>query len=140
MNNSNIEIDNITGRNHEGRRPNHPVKVLTAKSIIGDKVENLQGEDLGTIKDLMVNIRSGQIEYVILDYGGFLGIGNKLFAVPFEALTINEEKEVFILNRDKEYLEKAPGFDRDHWPETNSHYTEVNNYWGDFMGPSTGGY
>ena len=58
MNNLNIESENVTGRNKEGRNVNTPLKVLTAKSIIGDKVENLQGDDLGIIKDLMIDLES----------------------------------------------------------------------------------
>ena len=139
MSNSNFEQDNLSGKNHEGRRSNSPVRVLTAKTIIGDRVENVQGDNLGTIKDLMIDLHNGNIEYVVLQYGGFLGIGDKLFAIPFKSLRLNESKEVFILDKTKDYLEKAPGFDQDHWPETNSHhYNEVNTYWGSFMGPSTG--
>ena len=141
MSNLNIESENITGRNNEGRNANRPLKVLTAKSIIGDAVENPQGDELGTIKDLMINIHTGKIDYVVLQFGGFLGIGDKLFAVPFEALRVDPKKEVFLLDKDKEYLKKAPGFDQEHWPETNSkHYNEVVTYWGSFMGPSTGGF
>jgi sporulation protein YlmC with PRC-barrel domain len=140
MSNLKIESENTTGRNTEGRNINRPLKVLTAKSIIGDNIENPNGDELGTIKDLMVNIQTGKIDYVVLEYGGFLGIGNKLFAIPFEALQINEKKEVFILDKTEDYLRKAPGFDKEHWPETNSrHYGEVATYWGSFMGPSTGG-
>lgn len=139
MSNPIIETENLTGKNREGGHPNLPLKVLTATSIIGDKVENLAGDELGTIKDLMINVRSGNIDYVVLQYGGFLGIGDKLFAIPFEALSVDPKKEVFVLDKDKEYLNNAPGFNKNHWPETNSHYAEVNTYWGDFMGPSVGG-
>ncbi len=141
MSNIDIESENITGRNKEGRNANRPLKVLTAKSIIGDNVENLKGENLGTIKDLMIDLKTGKIDYVVLQFGGFLGIGDKLFAIPFQALKVDDKKEVFVIDRDKEYLEKAPGFDQEHWPETNSrHYTEVATYWGGFMGPNTGGF
>lgn len=131
--------DNLTGKNHEGENANTPVKVLTATSIIGDNVENRNGDKLGEIKDIMLNIQKGNIEYVIVQYGGFLGIGEKLFAIPFESLKLDADREVFILNANKEVLEKAPGFDKDHWPETNSqHYGEATVYWGNFMGPNTG--
>ncbi len=136
---ANLERDNVTGRNHEGSNANTPVRVLTATSIIGDDVENLQGENLGEIKDIMLNVHNGGIEYVIISFGGFLGIGNKLFAVPFQALQLDPSKKVFVLNKDKEYLKNAPGFDQDHWPETNSHYYEdINKYWGNYTYPTTG--
>ncbi len=80
------EVDNLTGRNHEGPNANLPVRRLTATSIIGDRVENLDGENLGKIDNLMININSGSIEYVVLESGSFLGLGGKLFAIPFGQL------------------------------------------------------
>jgi sporulation protein YlmC with PRC-barrel domain len=130
-----IEKDNLTGRNHSGPNANRPLKFLTASSVIGDEVENKKGESLGRIKDIMFNIRKGEIEYIVLEHGrGFLGIGEKLFAIPFSALKINPKDQDFILDVENEFLEKAPGFDKRHWPETNGHYADVNQYWGDFMG------
>ena len=99
-----IEVDNRTGINQEGPDANRPLERLTATSIIGDKVENPQGEDLGTIDNLMINVHTGRIEYAVLEYGSFLGIGGKLFAIPFEELRVSPGRHVFILNRDKEYL------------------------------------
>jgi sporulation protein YlmC with PRC-barrel domain len=132
--------DNLTGENHEGSNANWPVRLLTASSITGDKVVNRQGEDLGKIGDIMLNIRKGSIEYFILEYGGFLGVGEKLFAIPFRFLELDQANERFIMNLDKENLEKAPGFDKDHWPGTNNsnYYNEAGTYWGNFMGPNTG--
>ena len=130
-----VEKDNLTGQNHSGPNANRPLKFLTASSVIGDEVENSKGETLGKIKDIMLNVRSGEIEYVVLEHGrGFLGIGEKLFAIPFPALKVNPKSQDFILDVENDFLEKAPGFDKRHWPETNGHYTDVNSYWGDFMG------
>lgn len=126
---STFEKDNSTGRNHEGARANTPVRVLTATSIIGDDVENLNGDTLGEIKDIMINLYDGSIEYVILQSGGFLGIGDKLFAVPYASLQVSPDKKVFILDKDDEYVKNAPGFDHNHWPETNDHYDDIDNYW-----------
>ena len=69
------ESDNRTGTNKEGPDANRPLERLTATSIIGDKVENPEGEDLGTIDNLMINIQTGRVEYVVIEYGAFLGIG-----------------------------------------------------------------
>lgn len=125
------EIDNITGYNHEGPSANMPVRRLTATSIIGDKVENAVGEDLGKIDNLMINIRTGKVEYAVLQFGSFLGVGGKLFAIPFHELTPDPSRELFILNRDKDYLKDMPGFDKSHWPDTNEHvyYSDVDDYW-----------
>jgi sporulation protein YlmC with PRC-barrel domain len=138
--NKSFEGENLTGKTFDDERANTPVKVLTAKSIIGDKVENRHGEKLGDIKDIMLNVHTGCSEYVVLEYGGFLGMGEKLFAIPFKALVLDADKKVFILDREKEYIKKSPGFDRDHWPETNSrHLDDVNSYWDNYPGPNNPG-
>lgn len=124
------EADNRTGVNHEGERANTPVERLTASSVIGDTVESANGEKLGTIDNLMVNLNSGMVEYVVLELGAFLGVGGKLFAIPFQELKLRAEEKVFIIDRDRDFLEKLPGFDRKHLPDTNNHYYEdVNLYW-----------
>jgi hypothetical protein len=127
----NYEVDNKTGVNHEGVSANTPVKRLTARSITGDKVENPGGEDLGKIDDLMINVGTGEVEYAVIEFGAFLGIGGKLFAVPFSELELNPSRQVFVLRRDKEYLKDAPGFDKAHWPDTNDHryFESVNSYY-----------
>jgi sporulation protein YlmC with PRC-barrel domain len=134
-----FENDNVTGKNDSGKLANTPVKYLTATTIIGDKVYNSEDESLGQIKDVMLNLHEGKIDYVVIEYGGFLGIGEKYFAVPFQALSLDTSRHAFILRQKKEVLENAPGFDKDHWPETNSHEMESSSrYWGSFMGPNTG--
>ena len=126
--------DNLTGQ-FEGTDPymNTPLKYLTASSMIGDKILNNKGEHLGSIKDIMMDIRIGRVEYYVIEFGGFLGIGEKFFAIPFDRLEIDPEKKVFKFNIDKETLNKAPGFDKHHWPETNEHKTEYvtlsSNFW-----------
>ena len=136
---NNFEADNSSGKNHEGAHPNMPLNFLTASSIIGDKVTNASGEHLGTIKDIMINLSGGKIEYVIIELGGFLGIGEKYFALPYPLLKVNGKNQEFTLNQTKAVLEKAPGFDKDHWPETNSHqFDHSSAYWGGFMGANTG--
>lgn len=94
---------------------NHP-NVLSATTIIDDKVVSTTGEELGNIKELMLDLDAGRISYAVLSFGGFLGLGDKLFAIPWEALTLNTEDHTFTLNVDKEQLENAPGFDKDNWP------------------------
>jgi len=136
---TNFEKDNQTGFNHEGANVNWPIRFLTASSIIGDEVINSEEEHLGKIKDIMLDIRNGKIEYFVIEFGGFLNFGEKLFAIPFGALKVKPGKRAFILDKKKEVLENAPGFDKDHWPETNSHhYASVNTYWGSFMGVNSG--
>ena len=90
--------------------------VLSSKSICTDHVKNSNGEDLGKIEDLMIDLYSGRIAYAVLSFGGFLGAGTKLFAIPWDALTLDTVNNEFILNVDKSRLENATGFDKDNWP------------------------
>ena len=122
-----FQEENLTGVNNEGPRPNSPLKFLTASSIIGDKVHNDKDEHMGKIQDIMIDLTTGKIEYVVIEFGGFLTIGEKYFAVPFSLLKVDPVKKEFIFNQSREMLEKAPGFDLNHWPETNFHAEET--YW-----------
>ncbi len=92
---------------------------LSASTIKGDKVVNRAGEDLGKIEELMIDLTDGRVAYTVLSFGGFLGLGNKLFAIPWESLTLRPHEHAFLLDVAKETLEKAEGFDKDHWPVTN---------------------
>jgi sporulation protein YlmC with PRC-barrel domain len=92
-------------------------RVLAATTIIGDKVVNPAGEQLGSLKELMIDLDEGRVAYAVLSFGGFLGMGDKLFAIPWEALILDPAEHAFILDVDKEVLKNAPGFDKDHWPD-----------------------
>lgn len=92
-------------------------RLMGADTLIGNDVYNLQGDDLGDIKEIMLDVPSGNIEYAVLSFGSFLGMGEKLFAVPWGALKLDTENKRFILNVDKERLKNAPGFDKDAWPD-----------------------
>src|SRR5262249_5010940 len=91
-----------------------------ASKLIGADVENPQGKNLGDIKDVVLD-NQGQIRYAVLSFGGFMGMGEKYFAVPWPALRAVEgqqpaERDRFVLNVDQEKLKKAPGFDKNNWP------------------------
>ena len=90
---------------------------LSASTLIGDSVKNTAGEDLGKIKDIMLDVDEGRIAYAVLSFGGFLGLGDKLFAVPWNALRLDAPDHSFIFDVDKETLKAAEGFDKDHWPD-----------------------
>lgn len=98
----------------EGTNVRH---VMSASSLIGDKVVNEADEGIGKIEEIMLHLPSGRIAYAVLSFGGFLGIGDKLFAIPWQALKLNEDRKCFVLPIAKEKLQKAPGFDKDHWPD-----------------------
>src|SRR5262245_10339109 len=92
-------------------------KTLSASSLTGDQVVDVTGNKIGKIEDLMVDIIDGRVAYAVLSFGGFLGIGDKLFAIPWSRLTVDEAEKRFVINVTKETLENAPGFDKDHWPD-----------------------
>ena len=107
-------------------------RVLSASTLAGDNVQNSAGEDLGKVDELMIDIPTGRVAYAVLSIGGFLGMGNKLFAVPWSALRVDEDKKVFVLDVDKKKLENAPGFDKDNWPDMAdiTWGTEIFSYYG----------
>jgi sporulation protein YlmC with PRC-barrel domain len=104
--------------------PAPPVKATTpeapavpkASIFIGSSVTNQQGDNLGKIDDLVIDPATGRITYAALSHGSVLGLGGKLFAVSWEALTLQPDGKTFVLNVPKETLESAPGFDKNHWP------------------------
>ena len=91
--------------------------VLSTSTMTGDSVKNSKGENLGEIQDLMIDTQSGRVAYAVLSFGGFFGMGDKLFAIPFNALEICPEEKCFKFEVDKEQLENAHGFDKNNWPD-----------------------
>ena len=101
-----------TAPKNEGPGP----ELMGADTLSGNDVFNQQNEDLGDIKEIMLNVRTGRISYAVLSYGGFLGLGDKLVAVPWQALKLDTENKRFVLNVEKDRLQNAPGIDKDNWP------------------------
>jgi len=91
-------------------------RLMGADTLLDSAVVNRQDEDLGTLLEIMLDVRAGNISYAVLSYGGILGIGDKLFAVPWEALSLDTDNHRFILDVAKDRLDAAPGFDKDNWP------------------------
>lgn len=92
--------------------------LLSSSTLSGTGITNRKGENLGDVKDIMIDIESGEVAYVVISFGGFLGIGDKLFAVPWEALQVDQNHEQIVVDVDKQKLENAPGFDKDNWPSS----------------------
>ena len=122
-------------RDHSGPGP----EVMDADTLQGDNVVNAAGEDLGKIEAIMLDVSSGHIAYAVLSFGGFLGMGSKLFAIPWRALTLDPDEHRFVLDVSKDKLENAQGFDKDNWPsmadpnwasDIHSYYN-VTPYWED---------
>jgi len=92
-------------------------ELMGAGTLTGNDVVNQNDESLGNIKEIMLDMRSGHVAYAVLSFGGLLGMGDKLFAVPWSALKLDTVNERFVLNAEKSKLESAPGFDKDAWPD-----------------------
>ena len=90
---------------------------MGATTLVGNDVYNHKGEDLGNIKEIMLDMRLGRVGYAVLSVGGFLGMGDKLFAVPWSALTLDTKNKRFVLNVEKDRLKDAPGFNKEDWPD-----------------------
>ena len=82
-------------------------EIMAADTLEGDKIVNRQGDDLGSVEHVMIDVRRGSVAYAVMSCGGFLGMGDKRF-------------------------EKAPGFDKDHWPSMAdpTWASEVHAYYG----------
>lgn len=93
---------------------NHPP--LKASSIIGTHVANTDGESLGEIKDVVIDSATGRVAYCVVSFGGFLGMGEKLFAIPFDAFDYDLNQHQYVLEAPKGRFKAARGFDADHWP------------------------
>jgi sporulation protein YlmC with PRC-barrel domain len=122
-------------RNHQGGKQ---MTILSTSTLEGTDVKSPAGEGLGEIKDLMIDLSSGRVAYAVIEFGGLLGIGSKLFAVPMQALKQDAANKCFVMDTNKEALENASGFDKDHWPDfadrkwqtaVHAHYNTP-PYWG----------
>ncbi|MEW6250383.1 MAG: PRC-barrel domain-containing protein, partial [Planctomycetota bacterium] len=91
------------------------LRVQTAGDLLGMDVRNRQSENLGEIEDLALDPARGQIAYAVLSFGGVAGLGEKYFAVPWQAVNITGRNRA-LLDVDQQQLANAPGFDRNNWP------------------------
>ena len=100
----------------EARVATYTNVVPAKKTVIGSKVVNQENEDLGNIEDVVLDVEAGRVAYAVLSFGGFLGMGDKYFAIPWEAFRFDVTDKRAVLNVAKVMLKNAPGFDKDKWP------------------------
>ena len=107
-------------------------ELMGADTLIGNDVYNHKEERLGDIKEIMLDVSTGSVAYAVLSFGGFLGMADKLFAVPWSALILDTRNKRFLLNVEKERLKDAPGFDKDDWPNMKDEVwaSKVRSYYG----------
>jgi hypothetical protein len=119
-------------RNYGGSAGGPGPALMGADTLLGNDVYNGAGENLGNIKEFMIDMTGGRIAYAVLSFGGFLGMGDRLFAVPWQALKLDTANKRFTLNVSKDKLKSAPGFDKDHWPSMadNTWATDVHAFYG----------
>jgi sporulation protein YlmC with PRC-barrel domain len=100
--------------------------------MIGDDIFDENDEKVGNLEEIMIDLDRGRIAYAVLSFGGILGMGDKLFAIPWDALRVDAMNENLVTDVDKDALEDAPGFDKDDWPETVEHdwLTTVYDFYG----------
>ena len=105
---------------------------LSASTLTGDKVRNTEGEVLGHLEEIVIDLEGGRVSYAVLASGGFLGLGDKFFAVPWDLLTVDTDSKEIVLDVSKEAIQNAPGFDKDNWPDTNDRawIVDVYRYYG----------
>lgn len=113
---------------HHGPGP----RLMGADTLIGNEVCNADNDDIGEIKEIMLDVARGHIEYAVLSFGSFLGMGEKLFAVPWSALKLDTKNKRFLLDIDKERLKNAPGFNKNAWPDLadNTLANDLHSYYG----------
>lgn len=100
----------------EGSTPTNINRIQKASDIVGRSVQNNQGEKLGSIKDLVIDPDQFRIAYTVLSFGGFMGMGDKLFAMPASVLQVPSNEKFAVLTVDKNRLKEATGFDKNQWP------------------------
>jgi sporulation protein YlmC with PRC-barrel domain len=108
------------------------VNSLSAGTITGDKATTPDGEKLGHLEELVIDLDTGRVNYAVLASGGFLGLGEKYFAIPWDLLSVDTDNHEIVIDVSKEILENAPGFDKDNWPDVHdrSWVGDVYRYYG----------
>ena len=105
----------IVGRDRSASSGPGP-DVMAASTLAGDRVLSSDGNEVGKVKEIMLDVKGGRIAYMVMSSGGFLGIGDKLLAVPWNALTLDVDRKCFVIALNSERVRNAPGFDKGHWP------------------------
>jgi sporulation protein YlmC with PRC-barrel domain len=103
---------------------------LKASEVLKMKVQGTDGKSLGSIRDLVIDPEEGDIEYAVLDFGGFAGMGDKYFAVPWDALQLDQSKKKIVLDVSKKDLKQAPGFDKKNWPNLSEQKVIIYEFYG----------
>jgi sporulation protein YlmC with PRC-barrel domain len=109
-----------------------PGNLMRSSHVVGMDVRNAANENLGDIKEVVLDKEKGKIAYAVVSFGGVLNLGDKFFAVPWESLKPSADGKAFLLDIPKDRLEKAKGFDKDNWPNMAdaAWATEIRKFYG----------
>jgi PRC-barrel domain len=107
-------------------------RLISSEKVAGSKVENPRGDSLGSIDEIMIDKTSGKVAYAVLKYGSFLGMGGKLFALPWDLLKYDTSRNAYIIDLPEERLKNAPSFDENDWPDfaDRDYDEEIHDYYG----------
>jgi sporulation protein YlmC with PRC-barrel domain len=98
--------------------------LLRSKTLFEYRVKSPQGEDLGKIEEVMIDMEMGRVAYAVLSFGGLWGLGSKWVPVPWDAVALRPDEKVLLLKIEKEKIDKAPNFEAATLPEL------ANRQWG----------
>lgn len=145
-----VEVDRSGVRVEVGARTDQAnIPAVKVRDMLGVAVYNSSDENLGKIEDLVMDPSSGRIRYAVLSFGGFLGVGDKLFAVPWGDLKLvtkgttsagTAKEDHYVLDVTKEALKNAPGFDKNSWPDFahRNWSADVDEFYNSRRAPSSG--
>jgi len=106
-------------------------ETISSNNVEGTKVCNEKGEKLGTIDDLMIDKRSGQVRYAIMEFGGFMGMGTDRYPIPWHMLKYDTSQDGYLVPLNKDRLDKAPRYPRSDLPEyTRGYERSIDDFWG----------
>lgn len=105
--------------------------VISSDRVEGTNVYNNVGDKLGSIDELMIDKRSGQVRYAVLEFGGFLGMGTDRYPLPWDILKYDTTRDGYVVPLDKDQLTDAPRYAEDFRPDYNDEYgRRVNDHYG----------
>ena len=107
-------------------------RLISSEKVAGSKVENTKGDDLGHIEEIRIDKPTGRVGYAVLKYGSFLGMGGKLFALPWDILKYDTRRDAYIIGIPEERLKNAPSFDANTWPDLGDRTfgKQIHDYYG----------
>ena len=98
------------------------LSMIASNKVEGTSVYGPDGDKLGSIFNFMVDKRTGQVEYAVLQFGGFFGLGSDYYPLPWDVLTYDEDQGGYVVELSKEQLENAPHYAPNEEPEFDSDY------------------